>query len=488
MLFDAPMAILVAIFRTILVNITQVLARHRVITAIVLLTPALPAPSALAQTVNLSPKSDQGLRQVAVHLEVKGDLLIQTPDEKTKRLAILAKGDLQYDERVTSNVALRYYRKAQADIVVAGGSASPRLDPRRRLIAVDLGSARPTLYSPTGPLTRELLELLNVQGSSAIVNRLLPGKTVDKGDAWPDSPETLAQLLSLDVVHQSDVQSKLAAVEENLAVVEFGGQVSGAVNGIPSEIGLNGAYTFDTVARRIASRALVIGETRPIGPADPGFEVEAKIEVRLEPLEASAELGDEVLASLPESPEGEASLLALDAEDGTFHLLHGRQWRVVGEDRRTAVLRLVDRGAVVAQGNIHRLTDLQQDKRPTFQQFHADVKKSLDKNYGQLVDSKATTTRQGLRLLHVAIESEVSGVPVRWNYYHLSDDQGRQATCVFTLRRSNLQRLEGRDLQIASSLVLRGTVSDSANKSKPVAGPQPTPAKTSRRNGDVSNK
>jgi hypothetical protein len=467
-----------------LVNLTQVIQGYRVITAVALLTAALPARSALAQTVNLTPKSDQDLRQVAVHLEVKGDLLIQTPDEKTKRLALLAKGDLQYDERLTPDVALRYYRRAQADIAVAGGSASPRLDPRRRLIAVDLGSARPTLYSPSGPLTRELLELLDVQGCSAIVNRLLPAKTVQKGDAWPDSPQTLAQLLSLDVVHQSDVQSKLAAVEENLAVVEFGGQVSGAVNGIPSEIGLNGAYTFDTEARRIASLALVIGEKRPIGPAEPGFEVEAKIEVRIDPLDASAKLGDEVLAALPESPEGEPSLLALDAEDSTFWLLHGRQWRVVGEDRRTVVLRLVDRGAVVAQGNIRRLSDLPQDKRPTLQQFRADVKKSLDENYGRMVDSKATTTPQGLRLLHVAIESEVSGVPVRWNYYHLSDDQGRQATCVFTLRRSNLQRLDGRDLQIASSLVLRGTVDDASDKSKPVAGPQPTPAKTSRRNRD----
>lgn len=482
------MAILVAIFRTTLAFLANVVPILRVITAITLFMAVLPMPEARPQSVNLTPRSDQNVRTVAVHLEVKGDLLIQTPDEKTKRLAILAKGDLQYDERLTPEVALRYYRQARADIVVAGGSASPRLDPRRRLIAVELASARPTLYSPTGPLTRELLELLDVQGSSAIVNRLLPGKAVNKGDAWPDSPETLAQLLSLDVVHQSDVQSKLVTVEENLAVVEFGGQVSGAVNGIPSEIGLNGTYTFDTVARRIASLALVIAEKRPIGSAEPGFEVEAKIEVRIEPLEASTELGDEVLASLPESPEGEPSLLALDAEDGTFHLLHGRQWRVVGEDRQTVVLRLVDRGAVVAQGNIHRLTDLEQDKLPTLQQFHADVKKSLDKNYGHLVDSKATTTPHGLRLLHVAIESEVSGVPVRWNYYHLSDDQGRQATCVFTLRRSNLQRLDGRDLQIASSLVLCGTVGDSSDKSKPVAGPQPTPAKTSRRNRESGAK
>ncbi|MEQ8791819.1 MAG: hypothetical protein RIC55_36495 [Pirellulaceae bacterium] len=449
----------------------------------------LVALGATTPSVNLTPSAGEDTRQVAVNLEVKGELLIQPPDKAVQRLALLAKGEISYHERLTPKVALRYYREARADIAIAGGSAAPRLDPRRRLVAVDLLGSRPTLYSPAGPLTRELLELLDVQGSSAIVDRLLPGKTVKVGDTWPDDAETLAQLLGLDVVHQSGVQSNLVKIEDKLAVVEFGGQVSGAVNGVPSEIGLNGTYTFDIERRHIESLALAIGEKRPIGPAEPGFEVSARIEVRIDPLGAAEELGDEVLAALPPSAQGEPSLLALDTEGAAFRLLHGRQWRVVGEDRQSAVLRLVDHGDVVAQCNVHRLTDLEQDKRqPTLEQFHADVKKSLDKNYGQIVDSKQLTTPEGLRLLHVAIESEVSEVPVRWNYYHLGDGQGRQATCVFTLKRGNLERLGGDDMQIASSLALRGTIAKPAATSKPVAGPEPTPAQTSRRTNGAQSK
>jgi hypothetical protein len=192
-------------------------------------------------------------------------------------------------------------------------------------------------------------------------------------------------------------------------------------------------------------------------------------------------------ASLPKSAAGNASLLALDTPGAAFRLLHGRRWRLVNEDPQTAVLRLVDHGDVVAQCNVHRLTDLENDKQPTLDQFHADVKKSLGKNYGRLVDSETTTTTEGLRMLRVAVEAEISEVPVRWNYYHLSDDQGRQATCVFTLQQASLPRLDGDDLGIASSLQLRGAAAKPAAENT-VSGGAPTPAKTSRRTSGAQSK
>lgn len=486
MYFDALTSILVARIPTMRAKLTQTIRQSLFIFTLTALTAAPAAAKPQMETVNLSPSKDGHLRRVNVKIEVKGDLLVQPPEQNVRRLALLAKGNLQYDERLTPRTALRYYRDAQADIVVSGGSVSPRLDIRRRLVAIDLTAPRPILYSPLGPLSREQLELLDVQGSSAVVDRILPGKAVRLGESWSDSNDALAALLALDVVHQSDVSSTLAKIADGVAVVEFSGRLSGAVEAVPSEIQINGTYAFDLQARRITSLALAVGEKRPIGSAEPGFDVSARIEVLVDPLSESSELGDAALAALPESGAGEASLLALDTAGSAFRLLHGRRWRLIGEDEKSAVLRLVDHGDIVAQCNVHRLADLKDSEPPTLEQFHQDVKKSLDKNYGRLVDSEQTTTPAGLRLLRVAVEAEISEVPVRWNYFHLSDSAGRQATCVFTLQQANLERLGGDDMQIAGSLVLRGNSESDTSAEQPAgqntaAGPQPTSAKTSRR-------
>ncbi|MEX2026550.1 MAG: hypothetical protein WEH44_04605 [Pirellulaceae bacterium] len=409
------------------------------------------------------------MRQVSVDVQVKGQLLVQPTGKPNRQLPIIAKGQLRYEERTAKDVALRYYRAADAHIVVAEGGISPALDGRRKLIAVDLTTPRPTLYSPHSPLSRAELELLDVQGNTAVLDRLLPGRRVKVGDKWEDSPDVLAALLALDAVHQSNSSSTLLKVEDNIAVVEFGGQLCGSVAGTPTDLNLAGTYCYDLTARRMASLALVIEEKRAIGPAEPGFEVSARIEVLIDRLQQSDALGDEALAAaLRSSDKSENSLLLSHASaDAGMRLLHGRRWRLMHENGTTAVFRLIDLGDVLAQCNLHRLADLPAGKRPTLDEFKADVKKSLGTHFGEFQEAAADVTATGLRRLRVTVSGVVAEVPIRWIYFHLSDDAGRQASCIFTLQQDRLAQLAGDDLRITGTIALDNRPASPRTSAKP---------------------
>lgn len=428
------------------------------------------------EAVDLSSPGGAVLHQVTVEVQIKGFLLHQPSGKPVQQLPILAKGRLQYEEQAGKSLAVRYYHTAEATIGVAQGSVTPALDVRRRLIAVDLTTPRPTFYSPAGPLTRAQLDLLDVQGNSALLARLLPGKKVEEGEKWIAAPDSLAALLSLDAVYQADVTGTLVGVDKGVALVELRGSLSGAAGGVPTDLNLNASYGFDLAKRQVVSLSMAVDEKRQIGPAEPGFEVSAQVEVVVEPLERSDVLTNEVLAHAARTA-AEPHLLTYASESAGLRLMHDRRWRMMREGENTVVLRLIENGNVITQCNLHRLIDLEPEKQPTLEEFKADVKKSLGEHFGQFEDAGAEFTPLGLRRLRVTVSGVVSEVPIRWNYYHLSDNAGRQATCIFTLQQARLEQLGDQDLQLTDVLVLENR----PKKPQTAGTPEPAEPRTSRK-------
>ena len=69
-------------------------------------------------------------------------------------------------------------------------------------------------YSPKGPLTHAELGLIDLLGNSLLLDRLLPEKAVAVGESWKQSSSLVCDLLGLDAVTESDVQSTLVSVAQ----------------------------------------------------------------------------------------------------------------------------------------------------------------------------------------------------------------------------------------------------------------------------------
>jgi hypothetical protein len=420
---------------------------------------ALPRSASAAQSVFATPRRKIGdSAKVDVLLEVGGDLNLKD-EGKAKTLKMSVVGRMGYIERLiesdeaqTAQLAARRYELADAVIKIEKGSNKPALRNERRLIGVSANAQEAILFSPEGALTRDELDLIEVPGNSAIVDRLLPGRELKVGDRWQHANELLAQLLVIDAVNASEVFSELKEIDGQVARFELGGTVSGGIHGVATEMQLKGRYKFDTQLGRINWFALMIEEQRSIGHVGPGANVTSRLQMTIQPTETPAELNDETVKNGIWNASQAFTSLEYRSGRGGFSLLHDRRWHVMSDNPESVVMRLVDRGHLVAQCNVSSLAKVAPGKHVTLEKFQQDIQQSLGDKFTQFVTASEGTTQQGHIIYRVVAVGKVSELPIQWNYYLVADREGRQAALAFTVEDEQIVRLAETDGSIAESI------------------------------------
>ncbi|MBI2826340.1 MAG: hypothetical protein HYX69_16785 [Planctomycetia bacterium] len=436
-------------------------------------------PAVGADGQSLAPRQRPGdVSQVEVLLEVGGDLsMVGDKDKKVHALKMSVVGSMVYDEKrlppggqdAGEVRAARQYRRCDAVIKIDKGGARPRLRDDRRLVSVVGGAGRTTMFSPVNPLSREELDLIEIPASSLLVEQLLPDRPVSPGDEWQHSNDSVAALLNLDAVSESDVRSRFKEATATAAQLELAGTVHGAAEGVSTEIELKGRYKFDLATRRITWVALLIKEKRPIGHVAPGVDVVARLQMKITPKVTSDALSDGALAGVILEPRPESTLLEYESAQGGFRFLHDRGWHVVNEARDSVVLRLVDRGELVAQCNVTALAPVEAGKRLTLAKFQEDVERSLGKTFGRFESARESVTAAGHYLCRVITTGEVEKLPIQWNYYLVADGRGHQVVAAFTLESALVDRFGTSDASILATLRFLAESADTA--ARPTVAP-----------------
>ena len=399
--------------------------------------------------------ANQGAR-VRTVLDVKGDLKLNADGRQLTRLPIFARGVVTFDQRVLRvgpefRRDVRHYREANAEINVGGTTETSLLSMDRRIVVVDCDSQKTKMFSPLGPLAHEQLELIEIQGNPALLDRLLPTHEVAVGDHWKHDNQLVAQLFGLDVVYRNELLSTLRAVEREIVVIDLSGNLRGAIGGISSDVEVKAKYHFDRERGIVRWLAMTIKENRAIGHASPGFEVTARIRISIDPAEVVDSLRDTALAGLDLEPQPESLLLEFTSSQGGFRFLHSRGWQVMVDRHDVAILRMIDQGDLIAQCNASKLPDLPAGKRVSLEAFQADIQRALSKEYGEVVEASQGTSNDGLRILRIVIAGLASELPIQWRYYHISNRAGRQVSFVFTMDAKLVERFAESDVGVIGS-------------------------------------
>jgi len=418
---------------------------------------------------NVAPGSHQ---QVKVVIETAGDLKLNSDGTEVKRLPIKVEANLAYVERtlaasqgLATLKVVRNYAQADAHLRLRDTELNHRLRDDRRLIVAESTEKQATTFSPLGPLTREELELIDVPASGLSLAALLPLRVVKVEQSWQQPDWAVAKLLGLDIVSQHDVTGTLTEVKDNIAVISLQGKVVGAIDGVTSEIELTGKLNFDLKQRAVTWLALGYKENRAIGHAQPGFEIAGKVRMVAAPIRSATEVNDQALANLPTKAAAGSTLIDFVAETAGYGLMHDRRWNVMVDRHDATILRLVDRGDLIAQCNISRLPQLAKGEQLTLEAFQEDVKKTLGKNFSQIVEASQEVSDNGIRTLRVIVSGTTSDLPIQWTYYHLSDDAGNRAALVFTIEGNLVERFAQIDRELIAAFRFQ-------------AGKQPTPAES----------
>jgi len=430
-----------------------------ILAAMVVAAAMAPRPcSAETYRLEADRKADRVVR-VKVVYEVDGQLKLNADGKKVSRLPIDVRAELSYDERlVAADVApewaghsVRHYYQAKANINVGGVSHEPSLRSDRRLLAAQVDRSRQVLSSVQGPLTREELDVLEVPASNMAIHRLLPLQAVEVNQSWEPETAALAVLLGLDVVTESDVTVALKNVKEEIAHLEIGGKLTGSAGGVESKVSLTGKLQFHRQQRQIVWLALAINENRAIGHAVPGFETEARLRMVVAPLPRSPMLPDDVVSSVPTKLDTADTLLDFESTAGRYRMLLDRRWDLMVDRHDMTVMRLVDRGDLLAQCNVSRMPKAPAGKQAALAAFQDEVRQTLGDRFGQFAEASQSTTDRGLQMLRVVAVGVVEEVPIQWTYYLIAGDDGRQTALVFTVQTDLLERFAEADRLVTSS-------------------------------------
>lgn len=424
-----------------------------------ILTLWVTSPILAEDTWQLTEKLEGKTRRISTELKVEGTMRVNPDGKKVRHYPMTLEGKYIAIERIlTPKSAARYYETAETHSTANEKPLDDNLPTVKRLISVDTNGDRPVLFSPQYTLTREELELISVPGNPVILSKLLPTQPVAINQTWSPDDQALAQVLGIDAINNHEVVATLSDVDASgVAKVSLEGKVSGAIQGVATEIELKGRLNLDTRNNAITWFAASIKEDRSIGHAIPGFDVTAVVRTQIEAAKATEELSDANLAKLNLQANDGSEMLAFEGKEGGFRLMHDRRWHAMAETPKQTVFRMVADGELIAQANVNRLTNLKAGEQMTLEGFEAEVKKALKERLGQVVDASQAVNSQGLRELRVTAVGTANKMPITWIYYLISDDSGRRYSTVFTFETSLAEKFGQTDRSFMSGFDLMDT-------------------------------
>ena len=411
--------------------------------------------------------SDARVRSVEVELSVNGKVFPSPGPDKALKLGVEAR--FEYFERrlpkagrdAESLRCVRHYIQARASIQAGDQISNTSLRNSLRLVVAQGQLAGIELFSPSGPLTYNELELLHVPGDSLAVLGLLPDATVELSETWKAPVWAVPLVTGLEAVEKGDLTCKVESLQENVARIGFQGEIMGAAAGAAAGIEVTGHLLYDRDQKLVSRVEVTQSEKRAIGAVSPGLDVVAKVIVSRRVADGSARLTDKDLAGLPLDSNAANRLLLLEAPAWNLRMYHDRRWHLFHQSSDVALLRLLDQGGFIAQCNIKRLPQAEPGQHVAEEQFQADIRQSLGKNFQQIVHSEKLKLKDGLYVYRVVAVGSVDRLnekkepesgPMQWIYYLVANSDGRQLSFVFSVDPRQAKELENRDLSMVAGV------------------------------------
>ena len=418
--------------------------------------------SANAQSVDIGlafDKSKQS-RIVSEYLH-EGDVVVPKASDKTQTqpLPMSVQANMDCFQRFTGNAsenqAIRFYREAKSSIKVDDGTTTAVLSEGNRHIVTRIvpGVIRPIQVASLGDaLQQSELELLRNPGDPLTVPALFNRDNVSKGDKWDAPKKALGSFLAVDRVLKSDVKLMLKSIENGQAKIYVSGKVRAEVDDVKTDIELTGLLVADLKNHSFSTLRLALREQKKQGHLAPGFFGRTKIETRVSSVKPIKQLSTPVIKQLTSGKKVQQRLKWV-SEAGRFQVQYDPSWRLIASEKEAAILRYLNQGELMAQCSIVRLASRPADNPLTLETFEKEVTSMVaaDKD-ARLESAEQLKSRSGLNILEIQVSGVVEEVPLNWMYFHVSNNQGRCVTFVFTLEQELASEVRPAARKLVSNL------------------------------------
>lgn len=431
-----------------------------------LATLLLSVGSTAAQTYTLAEKAAQGdCIQTRLMMKLTGELRV-VKDSKPAALKLSATGEHQFVERFLAldphgqvEKVARAYESAKAVITLEANRSERSLPPERRLVVAQRHKGEGLIYAPAGPFSPEEFELVNGHFDSLALSGLLPGRAVKIGEPWKVTHEAAQALCFFEGLTGQDLECVLKEAKDGVARVEVHGTASGIDQGALVKVNVRATYRFDVGAGRLVGLEWAQTDERDQGPASPAANVESTVTLIRAAVAQPASLSDVALVSVPEGFDPPTNLVQFHYHHtgkGTFDLLYGREWQIVGRTDEHVVMRLLDRGDFVAQVTVTPWEQAKPGEHVSPQAFREAMAKTPGWEQGDVVDEGELPPESAGWLYRFSVPGRMDGTKVVQNFYLAAGPNGDQIVLAFTMTPAQASKLGTRDLTLVRGLTLPG--------------------------------
>jgi len=370
---------------------------------------------------------------------------------------LIQPGNLLQGENAKSTLGAWYFLKNETEIKIGESTAKPVLNLDQPFIGVDVKGAQVNFFRQDGFLTRDELDLINVQGNTLLLDQILPNKSVKVGDSWKQSPDTMALLLQMDLVFNLDIQTTLTDVQKNVAILETKGWIEGSYEGNTSKINVTGKAFFDLTQKRILWFGLVIEEKRTAGYVTPGMDVTAKVQYQIKPMKESKNLTSDSTAKLA-FDEARYGLMLYEDPGKVWKFVLTPDWEPMNQNEFQSNFRLLREGELVAQCTVAKVQNPKVSLNMKPDEFANEVKEMLKESFQSILDVKTLKSADGSDVYRVDVAAKYEGLNLRYIFYLITQKEGKdpkQYTMVFTLEDELMEKFSDANEQMIQSFSWR---------------------------------
>jgi len=430
--------------------------------------------------------TDGRVFKVTVNLQLSGQLQVPGKPGQLQPVNLAGNAKFQYFERrlpgtgrdAESFRTVRYYEQAQAEIKTGDFKTVRGLAENRRLVVAEGRREGVRQFSPNGPMTYEELDLLQFPADSASLWGLLPERAVEQGEIWKPADWVLQLMTGVEAVEKTSLICKLDQVSNGSARVSVAGNIKGADLGARCQLGVKGSYTFDVAGGYLSRIELTQEDKREAGVLHPPFDITAKVVVTREPADNPQQVTEQAVQGISLDTTPGSLLLVFESTDLGLRFYHDRQWHSFHQTPTMAILRMMSKGNLIAQCQVHTITPrVAPGEHLEEEKFKADIKKSMAANFQEFIRSETLPGPAGMFHYQVAVLGKVERpvesteeksadpkkleprpmvaaeiVPFHWIYDLFAAPDGRQAVFTFIVEATQTKSFAAQDASLTSSL------------------------------------
>lgn len=304
-------------------------------------------------------------------------------------------------------------------------------------------------YSPKYLIPRPQLDLIQMPFDSLAMNAILPSRSVEVGDKWNTPDWLMPMLTGIETAVKQSTSCTLKSLTDDAAVIQFTGNISGAVRGSAANVAYSGELNFDRELGLITSFLGQQKEKRTPGPVSPGLNVTADIQWTTN--KATTELPEQ--ADVPDVVPSKQLALVLQTPL-RLQIQHSREWYIFHETPNLLMMRQLRDGRLISQCNINAGVTVAPGQHSTDKEFRNDVTESIKEQNGNIISEDTIRDDNQWRIRHVRASSNNSEKSVVWDHYLCSANSGEQFSLVFSHSEAENKLFTGESERILKSLHL----------------------------------